>query len=185
MKFALALALIGSLAPDAPLVDGNGTRTTLSDVTKGGPVVIAYANACGENKPRLPGGIPAVVVTPKPCEGTLHDVSGDIAKLLDGGGAMLVDSGRVVRRVAKDPDVLTRDAADWKLGGEIYSTQCLRCHGAEGTDTHYPGIKALQGIGRRISEAEIIERTVRSGSVDLTRFDSAERRALAIYVAGL
>jgi peroxiredoxin len=101
--------------------------------------------------------------------------------------AFLVENG-MVRRVVP----VTRSDAEivgvvkvWEEGRKIYSAQCSRCHGEDGKDTSYPGTKSLGGIGNRISEEEILHRTLLTGAVDLTPLKDASRKALAAYVAGL
>lgn len=40
-------------------------------------------------------------------------------------------------------------------GEKLYNVACARCHGVDGADTSYPGIRRLDGIGKRLTNAEI------------------------------
>jgi cytochrome c553 len=101
--------------------------------------------------------------------------------------AVLLDTGGIVRRefTGRDLNVVVREARAWSTGRDVYGNNCARCHGVLGDDTNYPNIKTLTGIGKRYSLERIQEITDFSNSVDMTRFDSDAKRALAIYVAGL
>jgi cytochrome c553 len=105
--------------------------------------------------------------------------------------AVLVDEHGVLRRVVRRNEdagqfaaTLVKDMRAWDDGKAIYEGQCARCHGEDGNGRNYPNIKTLGGIGNRLTEAEIAERTGQVGTVDLTVL--GERvKSLAAYVAGL
>jgi cytochrome c553 len=112
------------------------------------------------------------------------DDSGETAKAIAPGG-VLIEEGIVRRIVPGMPDKVGDEVLAWSKGQGIYQGLCSRCHGRDGADTSYSGIKPLAGIGRRLSEAEISRRIGRTGTVDLSHLSDDDRRALAMYVAGL
>ena len=185
MRVLLFVAgLLGSTAPELSLFTPDGRMWRLADALKEKPAVLLHASGCDETVV-VPDSIRLLAIRPSNC-GAYRDPSGAARRYLGQAKAVLLDRAGVVRLVAADDlKAFGRQVADWGRGSEIYAAQCQRCHGADGKDTHYPGIKALAGIGKRINHAEIIERTIRSGSVDMTPLDAEARRALAVYVAGL
>jgi cytochrome c553 len=100
---------------------------------------------------------------------------------------VLVDRSGKVRRVARGAgaDGLESEWKRWRDGRASYEANCARCHGEDGRDESYPGAKSLGGIGTRHTVAEILEKTDRSGFVDLNYLRTEGKKALAIYVAGL
>ena len=104
---------------------------------------------------------------------------------------ILTDEQGIVRRIVRASGVsqfastLAGDIKAWEEGKGIYEATCARCHGSDGANTGYAEIKTLNGIGNRMDEAEIIRRTSLTSNVDLSSFNDARFRALAIYVAGL
>jgi mono/diheme cytochrome c family protein len=96
--------------------------------------------------------------------------------------AVLVENG-AVRRIIREGDAFA-EVALWRSGREIYEPLCVRCHGTDGTDTGYFGVKSLAGIGNRVSEPRIYELTAATGAVDLNTLTERDRRALSAYVAG-
>jgi len=98
----------------------------------------------------------------------------------------LIESG-ILRRIIRTDQVgrMLAEVSSWQGGRQIYEAQCARCHGLDGTDTNYPEIKSLAGIGNRATESKIIEMTELTGAVDLNALTQKDRQALAAYVAGL
>ena len=96
---------------------------------------------------------------------------------------VLIDTAGILRRLIKDS--ASAEVHAWFDGMAIYRAQCARCHGDDGSDTTYPGIHPLTGIGNHHTEEQILDMTQRAGFVDLHSLDEKSRRALAIYVAGL
>jgi mono/diheme cytochrome c family protein len=118
----------------------------------------------------------------------LYDAGGEISRAygaINNRVAFLIDDNGIVRRVVRPPDRLVQQVAAWTDGKAVYDAQCARCHGADGRDESYPGVKSLAGIGNRISEGEILHRTALTGAVDMSGWTESQRRALAAYVAGL
>ena len=163
-----AAAVIGVVLPDlSGTLEGKASR--LSHALGERPAILVVAEASGFKAP--PGWV--LFIAPA------------AAKLLDGNAGAVVDSRRTVRAVAKDAAGLAPLATAWMQGREIYTAQCLRCHGADGTDEHYTGIKPLRAIGKRFPGPEILERTIRSGNVDMTPIPPEAREALLVFVASL
>lgn len=102
---------------------------------------------------------------------------------------VLIDENGVTRRVVRTNVEFERTLADgvrlWIDGKAVYDAQCARCHGADGSETTYPEIKSLLGIGNRLSESEILRRTSLTGAVDMSGWTERQSQALAVYVAGL
>ena len=186
MRLLLFVAgLLGSTAPEFSLFTPDGRMWRLADALKEKPAVLMHATACDETV-EIPDSVRLLAIRPAKCAGAYRDPSGAARRYLGEAKAVLLDREGVARLVATgDLKAFGREVSAWARGGDIYAAQCQRCHGADGKDTHYPGIKTLAGIGKRINRAEIIERTIRSGSVDLTPLDEEARRALAAVVAGL
>lgn len=185
MRLVLFVAgLLGSTAPELSLFTPDGRMWRLADALREKPAVLLHASDCKETV-TVPDSVRLLAIRPSAC-GAYRDPSGAARRYLGQAKAVLLDRDGIVRMVAtNDLKTFSRDVAAWARGSEIYTAQCQRCHGADGKDTHYSGIKTLSGIGKRITRTEIIERTIRSGSVDLTPLDAEARRALAAYVAGL
>ncbi|QOY89684.1 c-type cytochrome [Paludibaculum fermentans] len=106
---------------------------------------------------------------------------------LSNGLYLVLDEALHVRRVAATPQQAEADLQAWTTGRDIYTSLCSRCHGADGADRSYAGgnVKPINGLGRRYSEDELLERTERPGTVDLSNLDARLRHALAVYVSGL
>ena len=98
----------------------------------------------------------------------------------------LIENG-ILRRIIRTDRVnrMLAEISLWQGGRQIYDAQCARCHGLDGTDSNYPEIKSLAGIGNRATESKIIEMTELTGAVDLHALTEKDRQALAAYVAGL
>jgi len=106
------------------------------------------------------------------------------------GTGLLIDAtGRVRRaeRLDSESDVVRFAArvTQWRAGREVYAQFCAACHGMDGTNTGYPLIKTLDGIGRRISDTAILARTRATSFTNIDALPEEERDALAIFVAGL
>lgn len=103
----------------------------------------------------------------------------------------LIDKGGVIRRIERkvNPDTHGEDLIGlmkkWQKGRVIYDIHCVRCHGDDGNATNYPNIKALGGVGVRLTEKQILEATAAAGIVNLDLIRKPDLEALAIYVAGL
>ncbi len=85
---------------------------------------------------------------------------------------------------ANDADAVGR-AAVLTMGKRAFEVHCARCHGPDGKDETYPFIARLDGIGKRMTPAEILEATWASGFVSPRSMNEDERYALGQYVATL
>lgn len=167
------------IAEGTAVTSGKGERV---EVTKQ-PVLVWFAKDCAE-KPPFPASIRVIALAD--CQEAWRDSSGVLAKAAAGATALLIDGGRIVARIpAERFAAYGPELAAWAEGRLIYEAQCARCHGPEGDATHFEGIKPVKGIGKRISRTEIVERTVRSGNVDMNRYTAAERNAIAVFVSSL
>lgn len=106
----------------------------------------------------------------------------------------LVDEGGVVRAVQPAPGQasgLVEFLAEWELGRKAFEWGCATCHGSDGRETYYYGVRSLGGIGNRMSR-EQLQRTLNATmiapgrySIRCFHFTEAELKALVTYVAGL
>ena len=185
MRLLLFVAgLLGSTAPDLSLFTPDGRMWRLADAVREKPAVLLHASGCKETLV-VPDSVRLLAIRPSNCGG-YRDPSGAARRYLGEAKAVLLDNTGRVRLVAeKNLKTFAAEVGAWARGRGIYAAQCERCHGTDGQDTQYPGIKALAGIGKRLSRTEIIERTTHPGSVDLKPLDSEARRVVAVYVAGL
>ena len=173
-----------------------GDKAPLGKAQMQGPAVLMFVAECVD-VPKIPEIKFAWVgeLTCSPAGVRLADPDGRIARSLDiragQRAAVLIDDGGFVRRIVRAGSrsefegAVQADVKAWIHGKAIYESQCARCHGADGLDTSYQGSKSLGGLGRRTSEAGILELTERTGVVDLSGLTAEQRRALAVYVAGL
>ena len=76
-------------------------------------------------------------------------------------------------------------ATEWEAGRQSFLTNCAHCHGTDGADTSYAGIKTLAGISRRMSDNRILEGGRMFGAVDMSNWSQANRDALLAYIRGL
>ena len=176
--------LLGSTAPDVSLLTPDGRTWRLAEALRERPAVLLHAGGCHETV-AVPDSVRLLAIRPSTCGG-YRDPSGAARRYLGEAKAVLLDRDGVVRLVSgADLKAFATEVSRWATGRAIYTAQCQRCHGADGRDMQYSGIKPLAGLGKRITRAEIVERTIRSGNVDFTPMDEEARRALAVYVAGL
>lgn len=125
---------------------------------------------------------------------TVHVTGEQTARVFgyeSGRMAVLLDDRGIIRRVIRRDDdaerftaVVRAEIRAWQEGRQVFASHCARCHGPDGQDDSYPGVKSLAGIGNRLTEAQILEKTSRTGAVDLTALGD-RTRFLAVYVAGL
>jgi hypothetical protein len=99
----------------------------------------------------------------------------------------LLDEARVVRAVFPfgGAGAIQKQVRLYERGRDVYTAQCQRCHGGDGNDEFYPGIKALGGIGNRWTPERIDESIRSSNIVDTSRFTPEEREGITLYVRGL
>jgi cytochrome c553 len=103
----------------------------------------------------------------------------------------IVDSYGIVRIIQVLPEgasgieQATTIATDWEGGRQSFITNCGHCHGNDGADLSYSGIKTLAGIARRMKGEQILEGGQQSGAVDMTAWSQGAKDALLLYIAGL
>lgn len=173
------------------LRDRDGVLHFFADLKGSAGWLVVFAPACDAAPPAQSFGALHVNVTLiAPC--AFADPSQSLARRLQiepgaQPAAAFVDSDGIVRRTMRGPDTrrFLDDTAAWFDGKVIYEAECRRCHGVDGLDDSYSGIKTIAGIARRIPENRILEFAERTGNTDLHALDERRRRALAIYVAGL
>jgi cytochrome c553 len=95
---------------------------------------------------------------------------------------------RVVRSLSRGRagiEQATTIATDWEGGRQSFITNCGHCHGNDGADLSYAGIKTLAGISRRMTGEQILEGGQQAGAVDMTAWSQSAKDALLLYIAGL
>ncbi len=104
---------------------------------------------------------------------------------------VIADPFKTARYVAAVPAganairALVDTAANWESGRQIFSGACGHCHGDDGADTSYVGIKTLAGISQRLSGEAILDGGRQFGAVDMTTWSSETKAALLLYIGGL
>jgi mono/diheme cytochrome c family protein len=178
---ALAVPL-GSSFPDERIIGPHGEMKHLSDFWQAGPLLLVPLASCQAQLPKVEDPrISVLGIAGQRCNRPAVFFAPEGAP----ASALLLDTRGSLRRVFRAADSIPADVRAWFDGMAVYRAQCARCHGDDGADTGYPGIRVLSGIGNRHSEGEILEMTQRAGFVDLHALDDKARRALADYVAGL
>ncbi len=105
--------------------------------------------------------------------------------------SVIADPFKTVRYVAAFPSnanaiaTIVNRAADWESGRQIFSGACGHCHGDDGADTSYVGIKTLAGISRRLSGEAILDGGRQFGAVDMATWSAETKAALLLYIEGL
>ncbi len=165
------------------------------------PTATISASECHELRQaagRLAGdGVVLVVVTAEPqgCvwkEGVI--LVSDTAELLhifpskgarsDSWRIVIADPYRTVRLVAVVPTAsgaITKAAeiaATWEHGRQSFIANCGHCHGDDGADTNYIGIKTLAGIFRRLPPEKILDGGQLFGAVDMSSWSRTAKDAL-------
>jgi mono/diheme cytochrome c family protein len=175
-------APLGSTFPDHRVIGPHGEVLHLRDLWQGKPLLLVPLDSCRAPLPTLDDPrVNLIGIATQPCHrpAVFFDSQGLPA------AALLLDTNGALRRMFRATDSIPAGLRAWFDGMAVYQAQCARCHGHDGADTAYPGIRVLSGIGNRHSEEEILEMTRRAGFVDLHALDDNARHALAIYVAGL
>jgi len=181
LLLAPSVAHAASAFPDRQIVGQHGALKHLSDFWKVKPLVVVPLDSCQTSLPKIQDTRVAIIgVTIRQC-----DRPGVFLDPIRLESPVLLDTSGAVRRTFHSVDSIPSEVELWFDGMSIYKAQCARCHGDDGSDTSYPGIHPLTGIGKRHSEPEILDLTQRAGFVDLHALDDKSRRALAVYVAGL
>lgn len=105
--------------------------------------------------------------------------------------AVVVDAGGIVRmhlRFEPSPTTVRAGASvliAWEQGRQAFSVHCGHCHGDDGADKEYPGIKPLPGVSTRLPDGKILEGGEQSGSVAISTWTPRERESLLLFIRGL
>ncbi|MBN9658355.1 MAG: hypothetical protein J0H49_09260 [Acidobacteria bacterium] len=73
----------------------------------------------------------------------------------------------------------------WDQGRQSFSVHCGHCHGDDGAETTYVGIKTLAGVSTRLSDQKIIEGGEMFGSVPTSTWSDKDRTILLQFIRGL
>lgn len=172
---------LGSTFPEEQVVGRHGESKHLSDLWREKPLVLVPLEPCDAPLPKIDDSrVNIAGIAELHCNRPA--VFFDAHRL---ESPVLLDNNGVLRRVFRTADSIPGEVRAWFAGMGVYRARCARCHGVDGGDTGYPGIRVLRGIGNRHCEDETLDMTQRAGFVDLHSLDEKSRRALAIYVAGL
>lgn len=190
---------LGERVPDFTLRDGAGRLRQLRDLAEGKLAVLLFTggSAPGENlsdaaaKLEPLGSVLITVVTASPHFQALYDEDGAVTRRFTKRPptAFLVDGDSILRGFtdASSPDAAVSLVEQWTAGRRAFLSACIRCH----EDESYPRLKALHGIGNRLTKEQILERMfpVPLGqehiSIRSHVFRRGEVDALLRYVAGL
>lgn len=108
-----------------------------------------------------------------------------------GMAAVVVDGAGVVRfearagRTAEGVGELARELIRWEQGRASFAGHCGHCHGEDGRGTFYQGVRSMEGIALRMSDAEILDGGERFGAVPISTMGAEEVRNLLQFVRGL
>jgi cytochrome c553 len=204
----------GDPLPSMTLRDG-GKRLKLAEITGDGslvllsPAAVLTSAECAsliEARRKLAGDrVKLVVVTTSEtnCTASKEGLfmvapAGDVSRLFgehSGGETswlmVIADPFKTVRHLAAVPAsanaiaALVDTADNWEGGRQIFSGACGHCHGDDGADTSYVGIKTLAGISQRLSREAILDGGRQFGAVDMTGWSSETKAALLLYIEGL
>jgi hypothetical protein len=190
---------LGERVPDFTLPDGAGRLRQLRDLTGGKLAVLLFTggSAPRENlsdaatKLEPLGSVLVTVATASPRFPTLYDGGGAVTRRFTTRPptAFLIDGDGILRGFtdASSPDAVVSLVEQWTAGRRAFLSACIRCH----EDESYPRLKALHGIGNRLTQEQILERMfpVPLGqehiSIRSHVFRRGEVDALLRYVAGL
>ena len=99
---------------------------------------------------------------------------------------MIVDTTaviRLIRPVDANEDGISKAAAtavEWEGGRQSFITQCGHCHGSDGADTSYAGIKTFARISKRMSDQRILEGGQEFGAVDMTSWSKSAKDVFVV-----
>jgi cytochrome c553 len=119
-------------------------------------------------------------------------LSGKLKRREQSAAAVLVlDDGGIVRLHfdASAEDLgqkrVQRELVMWEQGRQAFSVHCGHCHGDDGADTTYAGIKTLAGIATRMSTEKILDDGEQFGLVPISSWSQQDRDVLMQFVRGL
>jgi cytochrome c553 len=103
----------------------------------------------------------------------------------------IADTSRIVRvatMVAATQEAaatIINTARAWENGRQSFIGNCGHCHGDDGANTDYVGIKTLTGISRRLSRQEIFDAGQQFGFVETGSWSQRAKDELFLYIQGL
>ena len=190
---------LGERVPDFTMPDGAGRPRQLRDLAEGKLAVLLFTggSAPGENlsdaaiKLEPLGSVLVMIVTAARRFPALYDGGGAVTRRFTTRPptAFLIDGDGILRGFtdASSPDAVVSLVEQWTKGRRAFLSACIRCH----EDESYPRLKALHGIGNRLTKEQILERMfpIPLGqehiSIRSHVFRRGEVDALLRYVAGL
>jgi mono/diheme cytochrome c family protein len=204
---AWAVVPVRHTVPNVTLPGSGGNVRKLHDLASDRPVVVLHlpgkisveeCAALGKTGERLNGdNMATVAVLGGQCSAgskvlMVRDdaVAGQLGFDATGGpqwGLLIVDTyakARVTRNFSAGIaglDESARTARTWELGRQTFQSSCARCHGLDGQDTSYSGIKTLGGISLRVPKSRFLT----GGFVDTSGWTEAMRAAALTYMEGL
>jgi mono/diheme cytochrome c family protein len=104
---------------------------------------------------------------------------------------LIVDADGIVRfdqSFASDADGVKSAAGfaiRWEQGRQSFSVHCGHCHGDDGTETAYPGVRSMAGLTARMTEARILEGAEQFGAVPVSTWDEKEVESLLLFIRGI
>lgn len=208
----LALCLMSAAAPTASLLRKDLSAVSpLNQLVRGKPHAIWFVTdpfagqLCPELSKQiklvesfgLTGTLIQAEAGSRPCGEAGRIFSQDILRKvfgedgLPGGRVMVVDGGGVVRfdhPLGADPDALRAAAGRaiaWEQGRQGFSVHCGHCHGDDGTETSYPGVKSMAGLSTRLTDAKILEGAEQFGAVPVSTWSVRDMETLLVFIRGL
>ena len=130
---------------------------------------------------------PGTLRASKPFDALLQDAATSTSAC----HVVVVDAAGIIRLHARfDPFLSAMRAAAamliaWEQGRQAFSVHCGHCHGDDGADKEYAGIKPLPGVATRMPDNKILEGGEQSGSVALSTWSPRERESLLLFIRGL
>lgn len=129
----------------------------------------------------------------KPCrlDDEIAIVDGRTIPLGLASGLVIIDTGAVLRKAvpfaptAQSLSGAAETVIRWVQGKQAFVTHCGHCHGDDGADTSYVGVKTLAGISGRMSDEKILEGGQLFGDVDITSWPSESKQILLLFISTL
>jgi cytochrome c553 len=78
-----------------------------------------------------------------------------------------------------------RELVAWEQGRQAFSVHCGHCHGDDGAETTYVGIKTLAGISTRMTDEKILDGGEQFGLVPISSWSQSDRDVLMQFIRGL
>lgn len=95
---------------------------------------------------------------------------------------------RLIKEFSSEEDGVAwsvTEVSQWEGGRQVFISACGHCHGEDGADTSYAGVKSLAQITRRLTDGRILEGGQQFGAVDMSAWPQSSKDALLLYIRGL